>query len=64
MVHSLFGAIITSFSLAITRNNDIFSSYPVRIETLSVAFLTLMLNPVRAVDRFFAVLSASVRSFF
>jgi hypothetical protein len=63
MVHSFFSAIIASSSLAITRNKDIFFSCPARIETFFIAFLVFMLILVKAVDRFFAVFSAFVKSF-
>jgi hypothetical protein len=63
MVHSLLGTIIASSFLVIIRDSDAFSSYPARIETLFIAFLALTLSPVKAVDRFSAVLSASARSF-
>jgi hypothetical protein len=63
MVHSLFGAIIAFFFLVITRDNDASSNCPAKIETLFIAFPALMLSPVRAIDRFSAVLSASARSF-
>jgi hypothetical protein len=62
MVHLTFGVIAASFSLAIIKDRDVFFNYPARIEALSVAFPISMLNLARAVDRFFAVLSASVKS--
>jgi hypothetical protein len=62
IIHSLFGAIIASFSLAIIRDSDASSSCPARIETLSVVSPALTLSPARAVDRFSAVFSASARS--
>jgi hypothetical protein len=64
MVHSFFGAITVSFSLTIIRDNDIFSSCPARIEALFIAFLASTLSPVRAIDRFSVVLSASAKSLF
>jgi hypothetical protein len=62
MMHSLFGAIITSFSLIIIKDNDTFSSCPAKIETLFIAFSALMLSPAKTVDRFSAVLSTFARS--
>jgi hypothetical protein len=62
IVYSFFGVIIVSFSLAITRDSDISFSCPARIEALSVVFSVSTLSPAKAVDRFFAVLSASVKS--
>jgi hypothetical protein len=62
MVYLILGAIIASFFLIITRDKDTFSSYPIRIETLSVAFSVFRLISARAVDRFSAVYSASVKS--
>jgi hypothetical protein len=64
MVYSLFSAIIAFFSLAIIRDKDISFNCPVKIKTFSIASLIFMLNSARAVDRFFTVLSASVKSFF
>jgi hypothetical protein len=63
MMYSFFGAIITSFSLAITRDSDIFFSCSVRIEALSIIFLASTLSPAKTVDRFSAVLSAFAKSF-
>jgi hypothetical protein len=63
-MYLFFNAIIASSFLIITRNSDVFSSYPARIETLSIAFLALTLNPARTVDRFFTVLSAFAKSLF
>jgi hypothetical protein len=62
MIYSLFNAIITSFSLIITRNKDTFSNCPARIEALSIISPIFILNPARTVDRFFTVLSASAKS--
>jgi hypothetical protein len=62
MIHSFLGTIIASSSLAITRDRDVFSSCFTNIEALSVASPAFMLISARAVDRFFAVLSASTKS--
>jgi hypothetical protein len=62
MVYSFLGAIVISFFLAITRDSDISSNCPARIEALSVAFLISTLSPVKIIDRFSAVLSASAKS--
>jgi hypothetical protein len=62
MVYLTFGVIAISSSLIITRDKDAFFSYPARIEALSVAFPAFRLIPARAIDRFFAVLSASAKS--
>jgi hypothetical protein len=64
IVHSFFGVIIASSFLTITRDSDAFSSCPARIEALSIAFLVSTLSPIRAVDRFSAVLSAFAKSLF
>jgi hypothetical protein len=61
-VHSFFNAIAASSSLIIIRDNDVSSSCPARIEALSVAFPVLTFSPARAIDRFFAVFSASAKS--
>ena len=61
-MHSIFNAITASFSLAIIKNKDAFSNCPAKIETLFVAFPASTLSPVRAVDRFSAVLSISAKS--
>jgi hypothetical protein len=63
-MHSFFGATAVSFSLAITRDSDTSSSCPARIEAFSVVFPISTLSPVRIVDRFSAVLSASAKSLF
>ena len=63
-MHLFFGAIITSFSLTITRDKDVFFSCPAKIEVFSVVFSVSMLIPARAIDRFFTVLSAFAKSFF
>jgi hypothetical protein len=62
MVYSFFGAIIAFFFLNIIRDKDVSSNYPARIEAFSVISLALTLNPVKAVDRFFVILSASAKS--
>jgi hypothetical protein len=64
MVHSFFNVIIISSSLVITRDKDVFFSCPARIEAFSVISSVSIFNPARAVDRFFTVLSVSVKSFF
>jgi hypothetical protein len=64
MVYSFLNIIIAFFSLAITRDSDISSSYPARIEALFVASLTSTLSPAKVIDRFSAVLSASAKSLF
>jgi hypothetical protein len=62
MVHSFFGAIIVSFSLAIVRDSDTFFSCPARIEALFVASPASTLSPVRVIDRFSVVLSVFAKS--
>jgi hypothetical protein len=62
IVHSFLGVITASFFLIIIRDKDISSNCPARIEALSVAFPALTFNPVRAVDRFSAIFSTSVKS--
>jgi hypothetical protein len=62
MVYLIFGAIAASFSLIIIKDRDISFSCPARIEALSIVFLVFRLIPVKAVDRFSAVYSASARS--
>jgi hypothetical protein len=63
IVYLFLNAIITFFSLAIIKDKDIFFSCPARIEALSVVSLVFIFNSARAVDRFFTVLSASVKYF-
>ena len=62
-MYLFFGAIIASFSLIIIRDSDVSFSCPAKIEALSITFPASTLNPARAIDRFFAVLSASAKSF-
>jgi hypothetical protein len=62
MIYSLFGATVIPFSPVIIRDKDISFSYLASIEALSVVLSIFMLNPARAVDRFFAVLSTFVKS--
>jgi hypothetical protein len=62
MVHSFLSATVVPSSLAITRDSDAFSSYPARIEALSIASPASTLSPARAIDKFSAVLSASAKS--
>jgi hypothetical protein len=62
MVYSLLGTIIAFFSLTIIRDKDAFSNCSAKIKALSIAFSALILNPARAVDRYFAVLSVSAKS--
>jgi hypothetical protein len=64
MVYSVFKVITVSSFLAITRDKNAFSSYPVRIETLFIVFSAFILSLAKAVNRFFTVLSASARSLF
>jgi hypothetical protein len=64
MVYLILSAIAASSSLAIIRDRNAFFNYPARIETLFIAFSAFMLTPARAVDRFFAVLSAFAKSLF
>jgi hypothetical protein len=52
-MHLFFSVIIASFFLAIIRDNDVFFSCPANIEIFFIAFSVFMLNPVKAVDRFF-----------
>jgi hypothetical protein len=62
MVYSLFSAIIAFFFPAIAKDKDIFFSYLVSIEALSVVSPALMFNPARIVNRFSAVFSAFAKS--
>jgi len=64
MVYSFFGAIVTSFSLTITRDKDASFNCPAKIEILSIAFPASMLSSARAIARFFTVLSTSAKSLF
>jgi hypothetical protein len=64
MVYPTLSAIIASSSLAIIRDKDVFFNCFANIKTLSVIFLAFIFIPARAVDRFFAVLSVSAKSFF
>jgi hypothetical protein len=63
MIHSFFSVIIAFFSLIIIRDKDTFFNCPAKIKVFSVTFLALTLNPVRAVNRFSAILSAFAKSF-
>jgi hypothetical protein len=62
MVYSFFNVIIASFFLGIIRDKDTFFSYPARIKAFFIIFPASTLSPASAVDRFFAVLSASAKS--
>ena len=62
IVYLTLSTIAAFSSLVITKDRDVFFSYPVRIETLSIAFPVFMLNSARAVDRFSAVFSVSAKS--
>jgi hypothetical protein len=62
MVYLIFNTIITSSSLAIIKNRNTSFNYSVKIEVLSIAFSVFIFNLIKAVDRFFAVLSASAKS--
>jgi len=62
IVYSLPSAPAVFYSFNSIKDKDIFSSYPARIKALSVTFLVSTFNPVRAVDRFSAVLSAFTKS--
>jgi hypothetical protein len=62
MIYSFFGALITSFSLDIIRDKNVFFSCSVRIEILSIISSVSTLSPIKAVDRFFAVFSVSAKS--
>jgi hypothetical protein len=62
MTYPIFNAMIAFSSLTITKDRNIFSSCPARIETLSIVSPASMLNPAKAINRFFAVRSASARS--
>jgi len=62
MVHLTLGTIIASFFLVIIKNRNVFFSCPAKIEVLFIVFPVFMLNLAKAVDRFFAVLSASAKS--
>jgi hypothetical protein len=61
VIYSSLDVIIASFSLVITRDKDAFFSYLAKIKTLSVAFLVFRFISAKTVDRFSAVLSASVK---
>jgi hypothetical protein len=61
-MYLIFNVIAASFSLAIIKDRDIFFSYPIRIEALSVAFSAFIFSLARAVDRFSAVYSVFARS--
>jgi NADH:ubiquinone oxidoreductase subunit 6 (subunit J) len=61
MVYLIFNAITASFSLAIIRDRDTFFSCPAKIETFSIVSSVFILTSARAIDRFFAVLSASAK---
>jgi hypothetical protein len=62
MVYLFFNIITVFFFLAIIRDSDVFFNCPVRIEVLFVVFSVSTLNPARAIDKFFAVFSASAKS--
>jgi hypothetical protein len=64
MVHLILNIITASFSLAIIRDKNTSFSCLARIEALFIAFLAFMLIPAKTVNRFSAVLSASVKSLF
>jgi hypothetical protein len=64
MVYLILSTIVTFFSLVITRDRDIFSNCLAKIEALFIAFSAFMFISARAVDRFFTILSASVKSLF
>jgi hypothetical protein len=54
--------IAASSSLTIIKDRDISFNYPIRIEAFFIAFPAFMLIPVKAVNRFSAVLSISAKS--
>jgi hypothetical protein len=62
IIYSFFSVITASSSLVIIRDKDVFSSCPARIEAFSVTSPVSTLNPARAVDSFFVILSASAKS--
>jgi hypothetical protein len=62
IMHSFLNTITIFSSLTIIRDSDVFSSYPAKIETLSIVSPTSTLNPAKTIDRFSAVLSASAKS--
>jgi hypothetical protein len=62
IIYLFFNVITASFSLIIIKNKDIFFSCPAKIETLFVIFLVLTFSPAKAVDRFSAIFSTSVKS--
>jgi hypothetical protein len=64
MIYPIFNVIITSSSLAIIKDRDIFFNYPAKIEILSVTFPAFILNLAKAIDRFSAVCLTFIRSFF
>ena len=64
IIYSFFGAIIASFFLAIVRDSDASFNCPARIKTFSIIFPASIFSSVRAIDRFFAALSASAKSLF
>jgi hypothetical protein len=63
MVYLIFSIIVASSFLVIIRDKNTFFNYLARIEALSIVLLVSTLSLVKVVDRFFAVLSASAKSF-
>jgi hypothetical protein len=61
MVYSTLDIIAISFSLTTIRDRDASFNYFANIKTFSVAFPVFRLTPAKAVDRFSAVFSTSVR---
>jgi hypothetical protein len=64
IIYSFLNIITASFFLIIIKDKDTFSNCSARIEALFVIFPALTFSPVRAVDRFSAILSASAKSLF
>jgi hypothetical protein len=63
MIYLIFGTIAASSSLTIIKDKDISFSYPAKIEAFSVVSPISILILAKAIDRFFAVFSASAKSF-
>jgi hypothetical protein len=61
MVYLILGAIAAFSSLVIIKDKDAFSNCLIKIKALSIAFPVFKLIPVRTVDKFSAVCSASAR---
>jgi hypothetical protein len=62
MIHPTFDAFTAFSSLTITKDRDVSSNYPAKIEALSVVFSAFRLIPAKVIDKFSAVYSVSARS--